>query len=149
MLTADMKQLIKEFSIGYVATVNADGTPNLSPKATMVAVDERHIAFGNLRSPQTVNNIVARPAVELNFIDVFARKGYRFRGVAVYVERGESRFVDLLPHFSGWGFALTDHFHGIVVVAVNEARPLISPAYDHGANEETLRAEWKQKYLDA
>lgn len=34
MLTADMKRVIGEQRLGFVATVNPDGTPNVSPKAT-------------------------------------------------------------------------------------------------------------------
>jgi hypothetical protein len=33
-LTEDMKQVIREQRLGYVATVCPDGTPNLSPKGT-------------------------------------------------------------------------------------------------------------------
>lgn len=45
MLTADMKRTIREQRLGFVATVNADGTPNVSPKATFVVIDDRSIAF--------------------------------------------------------------------------------------------------------
>ena len=41
-------------SAGAVATVNADGTPAVSPKATFVVVDDQRVAFGNIRSPATV-----------------------------------------------------------------------------------------------
>ena len=74
-LTPAMRTVIETHSLGYVASVDPDGTPNLSPKATMLALDDEHIAFGDLRSPNTVRNLSTQPVVEINFVDVFARKG--------------------------------------------------------------------------
>jgi hypothetical protein len=51
MLTLDMKRLIEEQRLGFVATAAPDGTPNVSPKGTFVALDDRNIAFGKIRSP--------------------------------------------------------------------------------------------------
>ena len=52
-----------------------------------------------------------------------------------------------MPKFSGWG-DLTDEFRGIVVVDIDRAAEVISLAYDHGADEETLRAQWRTRYLE-
>ena len=52
-LTADMKRVVREQRLGFVATVNADGTPNVSPKATFIVLDDATIGFGDiLSSPQ-------------------------------------------------------------------------------------------------
>jgi hypothetical protein len=53
MLTADMKHVIREQRLGFVATVNPDGTPNVSPKATFVVLDHATIGFGDIRSPRS------------------------------------------------------------------------------------------------
>ncbi|SDJ45269.1 hypothetical protein SAMN05216338_10502 [Bradyrhizobium sp. Rc2d] len=34
-ITADMEAIIKQAILSFVATVNEDGTPNLSPKASL------------------------------------------------------------------------------------------------------------------
>ena len=102
MLSTKMRALIEENTLGLVATVTPDGRPAVSPKATTVVVDERRLAFSNLRSPNTVRNIRANPAVELNFIDVFRRQACRVAGTARYVERGDPRFDELMPLFSAW-----------------------------------------------
>ena len=52
-LTEPMKRLIRNFSVGAVATINEDGTPAVSPKATFVVVDDECIAFGNIRIPRS------------------------------------------------------------------------------------------------
>src|SRR3954469_18204851 len=97
MLTPDMQRIIEEQRLGFVATASTDGMPNVSPKGTFAVLDDRNIAFGEIRSPGTIRNLRANPRIEVNFIDVFVRKGYRFAGRATVVEPGEADFETLLP----------------------------------------------------
>jgi len=57
MLNAEMTTLIKQNTIGCVATVTTDGRPAVSPKGTFIVVDDTTIAFSHIRSRNTVNNI--------------------------------------------------------------------------------------------
>ena len=147
LLTNAMQRLIAEQRLGFVATVGADGAPNLSPKGTFVALDAETLAFAEMRSPNTLANIAANPQVEVNMVDVFARKGARFRGEARFVARGEAEFETLYPQWEEiWGPGLGALFNGLVLIRVREAKPLSSPAYDIGADEKALRAEWLAKF---
>ena len=141
MLTADMKRVIAEQKLGFVATVNADGTPNLSPKGTMRVLDDEHIIFADIRSPATMANIAARPDMEINFVDPFARKGYRFKGTARIVARGAPEFAALAALYDG--SKLAEHYRAMVVLHVTKAAPIISPAYDVGATEPELRRQYR------
>ena len=77
MLTSEMRRLINENTIGLVATVTPEGKPAVSPKATSVVLSPSEIAFLDIRSPKTRQNIKANPNVELNYVDVFRRKACR------------------------------------------------------------------------
>src|SRR3954454_18917491 len=88
ILTSDMQRVVREQRLGYVATVCPDGTPNLSPKGTTTVWDEDHLVFADIHSPETVNNLRNNPAIEINMVDVFTRRGYRFKGVARIVSQG-------------------------------------------------------------
>lgn len=147
VLTNEMKRVINEQRLGFVATVNEDGTPNLSPKGTMIVLDDDHIAFGEIRSPNTIHNLADRPTIEINFVDPTARKGYRFKGRAEVIKRGQPQFDDLFPEFARWG-ELSESIRAIVKVRVERALPLTSPAYDFGATEEQLRDSWLQHLQD-
>jgi predicted pyridoxine 5'-phosphate oxidase superfamily flavin-nucleotide-binding protein len=57
LLTADMKRVVEEQRLGFVATVCPDDTPNLSPKGTTAVWDDDHLAFANIRSPGTLANL--------------------------------------------------------------------------------------------
>src|ERR1700688_231849 len=144
-LTADMKRVIAEQKLGFVATVGADGTPNLSPKGTMQVLDDDHIIFADIPSPATMANIARNPAMEINFVDPFARKGYRFKGRARMVGRSSQEFPPLFARFAHFG-ALADKINGVVVLEVDQARPLTTPAYDVGATEAELRAQWRAHF---
>jgi hypothetical protein len=74
MLTDDMKRVVSEQRLGFVATVNGDGAPNLSPKATFVVLDETRLAFCDLRSPGTLRNFASNPSLEVNFVDPFVAR---------------------------------------------------------------------------
>jgi predicted pyridoxine 5'-phosphate oxidase superfamily flavin-nucleotide-binding protein len=143
MLTADMKRVIEEQRLGFVATSAPDGTPNVSPKGTFAVLDDRTIAFGDIRSPGTLQNLKTNPRVEVNFIDAFVRKGYRFAGTAAVVERGAADFETLLPRL---GSTLAHRIRAIVTITVTRALPLTSPAYDDGKSEPELRRAWTRRF---
>lgn len=147
-LTPALLRLIDEQRFGYVATVNADGGPNVSPKGTFLALDDRTLAFAEMRSPATVENIGRDMRVEVNMVDVFARKGARFRGVARFVARGEREFENLLPRWAEHWPDFADRFNGLVLVTVESVRPLTSPAYDIGATERELREQYLAKHTE-
>jgi predicted pyridoxine 5'-phosphate oxidase superfamily flavin-nucleotide-binding protein len=142
-LTPDMLRIVDEQKVGYVASVDADGTPNLSPKGTFLVLDDEHIMFGEMRSPKTVENISENPVVEVNFVDLFSRKGFRCKGPAYFVDKHSEKFDELVPRFKEqWGSELCALFNGIVIIEVENASPLVSPAYDIGASESELRRHW-------
>ena len=142
ILTEDMKRVIREQKLGFVATASADGTPNLSPKGTMLVLDDDRIMFGEIRSPATIANLAGNPGMEINFVDPFSRAGYRFKGTAAVVPRGTPEFGPLIAHFAHFG-GLGESIRAVVVLTVTKAAPLTSPAYDAGATEAQLRRDWR------
>ena len=139
MLSTDMVHLIRQHTAGMVATVDADGSPAVSPKATFVVVDEKTIAFGNLRSPGTLSNIRRNPRVEVCFIDVLSRKAVRVRGTARLVAPVDAPDALDACFDETWG-ELKAHMSHYVVIDLDRAELIVSPAYDYGATEAELRA---------
>jgi predicted pyridoxine 5'-phosphate oxidase superfamily flavin-nucleotide-binding protein len=143
MLTADMKRIIEEQRLGFVATADLDGTPNVSPKGTFVVVDDDTIAFGEIRSPGTIRNLRVNSRVEVNFVDPFARKGYRFAGAATVVQRGDGTFNALLGNFRS---PLAPRMRAIVTITVTKALARTSPAYDDRTMEPEIRRSWTARF---
>ena len=147
ILTEDMKRLISEQRLGFVATVCPDGTPNLSPKGTTAVWDDDHIVFADIRSPATVSNLRRNPSTEINVVDPMVRKGYRFKGVASVLTEGVL-FEQIVDFYRAKRNLDVGLIRSVVLVRIDEAMPLISPAYDQGQSEEQVREKW-QRYLDS
>src|SRR5205814_5555031 len=129
ILTEDMKRVLAEQRLGFVATVCSDGTPNLSPKGTTAVWDDEHLVFLDLYSPGTVANIEAGNAVvEVNVVDPIRRKGYRFKGGAE-VHRDGPVFEDVVQWYEEERGTDRAGIKSVVLVRVERAAPLVSPAY--------------------
>jgi len=131
-----MKRVVREQRLGFFATVCEDGSPNVSPKGSTYVLDDDRLLFADVRSPATVRNIRRGSAVEVNVVDPFVRKGYRFKGPATVHEPGSRLYEDGLELLRSAGSSLVDRAKAIVVIDVREARPLLSPAYDDGSVSE-------------
>ena len=138
-LTEPMKRLIQNYNAGAVGTINDDGSPAVSPKATFVVIDDGYIAFGNIRSPGTVSNIRARPGVEVNFIDVLTRRAVRVRGRAEIIDKDSEAGRRLLPAFEELWAPYLEHMQEFVGISVAHAELILSPAYDIGLTAADLR----------
>ena len=146
ILTDDMKRVLTEQRLIFAATVCPDGTPNLSPKATTMIWDDDHILFADLASPGTMRNLAHNPSIEINVVDIFARKGYRFKGV-VAVHSGdelEATVKERMRNGSSNVTGLADSVRAVVLIRVEQALPLVSPGYWGGATEADTRRNWEE-----
>jgi predicted pyridoxine 5'-phosphate oxidase superfamily flavin-nucleotide-binding protein len=102
ILTAEIKAFVKQQKLGFYATVCEDGTPNLSPKGTTIVWDDDHLAFANIHSPGTIKNLLINPSIEINMVDIFIRKGYRFKGIGQVLSKGKL-FHEILASYGEAG----------------------------------------------
>ena len=141
ILTEEMRRVVREQRLGFVATVCADGTPNLSPKGTTAVWDDEHLIFADIRSPRTVANLRLNHTIEVNVVDPILRKGFRFKGTAEVVDGGD-RLAEAIDFYRGQG--VTSHIRAVVLIKVERAAPLISPIYDSGLTEDEVRKRWQR-----
>lgn len=148
MLTAAQKTLIARFSLGCIATVSAEGRPMVSPKGTFLVLDDRTLAFGHIRSPQTLANLRGNPACEVVFTDPFARKAVRVAGRGRIVTRIDPGFADMIPRWRDtWG-DLAKRVTALVVIDIDAVSDITTPPYDDGATEDEMIALYKAKYAE-
>jgi predicted pyridoxine 5'-phosphate oxidase superfamily flavin-nucleotide-binding protein len=146
ILNADMLDVIQRTILSFVATVNEDGSPNLSPKASLIARNDA-LFFADIASPRTIKNVRRNPEISINVVDVFARRGYRFNGMASVLAAGDvdrEYVTEWVRRTNGSDYPVNH----VVRVDVREALPLLSPAYLFGekASEDTLREVYMTKY---
>ena len=144
MLTPDMRSVIRSAHLCFAATVTPDGRPNVSPKGTIRVWDDTHLFFLDIASPGTRENLRHSPWIEINVVDQLSRRGYRFFGRAtlhgpgtpVYAEGVRQVYGDTTP---------AEPPPGVVLIAVERAAPLLSPAYWRGDDETAIRATWRER----
>ena len=144
-LSAEMRRAVEQEQLGFVATVRPDGTPALSPKGTTSVWSDSQLVFLHIHSEGTVANLAVNPAIEINVVDPVARRGWRFRGHAA-VHRSGPVFDDVLRHFAALGRASASRAKAVVIMDVDAADLLLSPAYDDGTPQEQIAARWRPRW---
>ena len=146
VLTEDMKRLVSELRLCYVATVTPEGKPNLSPKGSLKVLDDEHLAFADIMSPVTMKNLKANPSIEVNLVDPFLRRGCRFKG-SCEIHRDGAVFDSVANEL--WNREGRQYpVNAVVRIKVEQALPVKSPAYvfNKGIKEEDVRRIWLERY---
>jgi predicted pyridoxine 5'-phosphate oxidase superfamily flavin-nucleotide-binding protein len=92
MLAPEVIDCAKRAVLCWLATVDADGVPNVSPKEVWATIGDRHVVVANIASPVSVRNIAANAAVCVSFVDVFVQKGFKVKGRASVVRPGDAEY---------------------------------------------------------
>ena len=142
-ISEEIKNFVNSQKLGYVATVSNDGTPNLSPKGTIVVMNESTLVFADIRSPQTLQNLQNNPSVEINVVDPFQRLGYRFKGECKIINEGPE-FDKILDYYANVG--IKSKINSVVIVDVESMSEVTSPSYDLGVTKDELVSKWKKYY---
>jgi len=141
-----MKRLVSELRLCYVATVTPEGKPNLSPKGSLKVLDDEHLAFADIMSPATMRNLKLNPGIEVNLVDPFLRRGYRFKGSCEIHSEGAvfDQVANELWNREGRQYPV----NAVVRITVEQALPVKSPAYvfNKGVKEEDVRRIWLERY---
>ena len=87
-LTEEMKDLIATQKVCFVATSDKRGKTNVSPKGSIYVVDDETLAFTDLYSKKTRENLMVNPYIALAVVDLKGLKGYQFKGRAELLEEG-------------------------------------------------------------
>ena len=143
VITEEIKNFVNFQKLGYVATVSDDNTPNLSPKGTIMVLDESHLVFADIQSPKTIENLEHNPSIEINIVDPFSRRGYRFKGIAEIISSGD-KFNNIISHYKEIGIKNT--IKCVVLMKIEKLSEVLSPLYDLGHTEEELKTKWKKYY---
>ena len=146
VLSSEIKHFLNSQKLGYVATVTSDGKPNISPKGTIIPWTSDLLAFANIRSPDTMNNLKNNPLLEINVIDPLTRKGYLFSGTGKIIE-DTPLYDEILAYYRANG--IESPISSIVIVDVSSVSEVTSPLYDMGKSETEIKLKWKKYFNDS
>ena len=144
MLTPDMRAVIQSAHLCFAATVTPEGRPNLSPKGTIRVWDDTHLFFLDIASPGTRANLALSPWMELNVVEQLSRRGYRFYGRAELHVEGSAIYDQATRRVFGEEGS-TYPVTAVVLIAIERAAPLLSPAYWQVGDETAIRTMWRER----
>jgi hypothetical protein len=142
--TPDRLHWLKRSVLCWLATANAEGQPNVSPKEVFEPWEQDQLLIAHIASPISVHNIGLQSQVCISCLDVFAQKGLKLQGVATMVWPDDPTFASLaapLKALIGERFSLK----GVIRVHVQECRPILAPSYlliPETTKSEQIRAAW-------
>ena len=128
VLTDAVRQAASRSVLCWLATVDAEGQPNVSPKEVWAVFDDQHVVVANIASPVSARNIAQQPQVCLSFVDVFVQKGFKLVGNAHEVRADD-------PAFTAWAAPLLAMvgqrfvIHSVLVMRVTAVAPIVAPSY--------------------
>ena len=117
----------------------------ISPKGTIIGWTSEFLAFANIRSPDTVNNLKNNPDVEINVIDPLLRRGYLFKGSTRILNDGQM-YDEILEFYKNLG--IKSIIHEIILVTVSDVSLVTSPLYDLGISEQDIKLKWQKYFHD-
>lgn len=128
MLDTPVLKAMNTSVLCWLATCDAHGQPNVSPKEVFAAVDAQHLVIAHIASPRSVHNLVDNPRVCVSFIDVFTQKGFKVLGDAMIIRPSDTRFAALhallLPKTQG-KFPI----HAAILVRSTAVEAILAPSY--------------------
>ena len=88
-LTKEIKDLIETNRIAYVATVDQNNAPNVSPKSTFSILDDETFIFAEIMSTRTRQNLLKNSKIALYFYSQEKNIGCQIKGEAEMLNSGE------------------------------------------------------------
>jgi len=88
-LPDNVKEILGKGHTVWVATIGADGWPNVAAKGSGGLIDDEHIYFADLFSRKTRENLRHSPKVALGIHSADPKLAVQVKGIAKLVDSGE------------------------------------------------------------
>ena len=140
MLRPEILASAQKSVLCWLATVDTQGQPNVSPKEIFMFYDAEHLLIANIASPNSVRNIAANPRVCVSFIDVFVQKGFKVSGVAQNIVKQDAdyeKWAAPLNAMAGPRFPI----RSVILIQVTACEPILAPSYQFYPDQTTEQAQ--------
>jgi uncharacterized protein len=147
MFTQEILTSINNSVLCWLATVDANGQPSVSPKEVFCTQGSDTLLIANIASPHSANNIQAQSLVCVSFLDIFAQKGHKLFGKARAITPSASDYSDAvspLLKMVGPRFPIQSVFK----IIVTQVQQILAPSYRliPGTTEESQRLSAYKTY---
>lgn len=131
----------------WLATVSADGVPNVSPKEMFCLHGSNVLVIADIASPVSIRNIRANPNVCVSYVDIFRQRGFKLVGAARIIASDDDDFGTYgtaLVAKTGSAFTIRN----LVCVTIARVSRIRAPSYTFhpDRSEEMLMASAYEQY---
>lgn len=128
MLTTEVKKYIEKCVLCWLATSSEQNKPNVSPKEIFTYQGDNTLLIANIASSNSICNIKENPNVCVSFVDVFIQKGYKLKGTASLINKGDIDFNEKLKPLTD---LFTDQFpiKSAIKIEVTNVDTIQAPSY--------------------
>ncbi len=136
LMNEAIREAARRSVLCWLATVDAEGQPNVSPKEVWAIADDQHVVVAHIASPISARNIAQHPQVCLSFVDVFVQKGFKLLGTAREVRAADPEFATWAkPLLAMVGQRFT--IRSVMVIQVQSVAAILAPNYRFYPNDTT------------
>ena len=128
MLNNLIKESLEQCVLCWLATVDENGIPNVSPKEAFLHWEDRYVIIANIASPGSVRNIRQNDQVCVSVLDILVQKGHKMKGTAAIMDNSHSEYEAMknaLEELTQGKYP----FKQIIKVEIQETAPIIAPSY--------------------
>jgi uncharacterized protein len=128
MISTEVKKYIDQSVLCWLATVNSQNEPNVSPKEMFTHLGDNLFLIANVASPNSVENIKDNSSVCVSFVDVFVQKGFKLKGTAVLIDKEDNRFEEKVKPLTD---LFTDEFpiKSVIEITITKVDSIQAPSY--------------------
>lgn len=140
MISTEILGAARNSILCWLATADAQGQPNVSPKEIFTFYGAEHLLIANIASPRSVRNIAANPRVCVSFVDVFVQKGFKVSGVAQNIVKQDAdyeKWAAPLNAMAGPRFPI----RSVILIQVTACEPILAPSYQFFPHETTEQGQ--------
>lgn len=112
----------------WLATVDATGTPNVTPKEIFALHGQDRFVIADIASSNSVRNILHHPPVCVSFVDIFQQRGFKLVGTGTIIQPSDEDFSSSgaeLLRMAGAAFPVRN----IISIQVEKASRIWAPSY--------------------
>lgn len=128
MLNDEIKNYINRSVLCWLATADADGMPNVSPKEMFTYKGDDTLLIAHIASPNSITNIETNANVCVSFVDIFVQKGCKMKGRAKIIRANDAGFEEdkrLLTELYSDQYPIK----AIIKIAITQIASIVAPSY--------------------
>ncbi len=135
-MTPEVVAVLDAAVLGWLATADGDGLPNVSPKEVFAHLDGDVVVIAHIASPRSARNARANPQGCFSVVDVFRQRGFKLTGALHLHGPDDPRFEELVAPLRP---AVGDRFvlRGVFELQIAAVAPIVAPSYTFHADEVT------------